>query len=111
LLTRPGIDCVVAEQAGQLIGFYLFWRIGPEADLLKIAVGEPFRRMGVGRMLMSHILDSAAQAEVEVCFLEVRQSNQAALSLYRRFGFEECGVRRAYYSSPVEDALILRRTT
>ena len=111
LMTRPGIDCVVAEKAGQVIGFCLFWRIGPEADLLKIAVEEPFRGTGVGRILMAHFLESAAQAGVEVCFLEVRRSNEAALGLYSSFGFEECGVRRAYYAGPVEDALILQCKT
>ncbi len=108
LLGRPGIKCVVAERSGWVAGFCLSWFLGPEADLLKIAVSVTERRGGIGRLLMNRLMSDAAEAGVEVCFLEVRQGNLVALEFYHGFGFRECGKRRAYYNDPVEDALVLR---
>jgi ribosomal-protein-alanine N-acetyltransferase len=66
------------------------------------------RRQGVGSALVAACMAWAAKAGASTVRLEVRASNTAAHALYRRYGFSTAGVRRAYYSAPVEDALVLQ---
>ena len=73
-------------------------------------VGRVCRRQGVGSALIAACLTWAAKAGASKVRLEVRASNTAAHALYRRHGFLPAGVRRAYYSAPVEDALVLQAT-
>ena len=75
-----------------------------EWELLNLAVAPAFRRCGVASLLLSKLLES----QPETIFLEVRQSNHAARALYELKGFREVGVRRNYYSSPTENAIVLR---
>jgi ribosomal protein S18 acetylase RimI-like enzyme len=65
------------------------------------------RGRGLGRALLTEVLAVARGRGVESVFLEVRESNAAALGLYRGFGFQEVGQRRGYYDHPREDARIL----
>ena len=65
-----------------------------------------YRRQGVARMLMEAFL-AAVPDDVETIALEVRQSNTAAIALYRSFGFEKAGVRKRFYRDPVEDADVM----
>ena len=99
---RPGTDA--------LIGYAIAWYVLDEGELANIAVAPGARRHGIGRTLLAAVLSDAADREVRDLYLEVRQSNAAARQLYSAHQFEEVGRRKAYYRSPVEDALILRRT-
>lgn len=81
-----------------------------EMHLHNLAVDPPSRRQGLGRWLLRETLAWGEAAGVEEVFLEVRQSNWAALALYREAGFEAASVRRGYYDQPREDALVLRRS-
>lgn len=80
-----------------------------EGELYRIAVKKDERRRGYGRFLLKSFLDLLAEKDAPVCFLEVRESNAPALSLYRSFGFSLVGKRKKYYKDPPEDALVLRR--
>ena len=92
---------------GEIIGFCSFWRVLDELHINNLAVAPEYRRARVATALLSRVLgDGAAMGAVRAT-LEVRQSNEAAQRLYERFGFAVAGVRRAYYSNPVEDALVL----
>lgn len=99
----PG-DCnmLVAETGHSVVGF-LLWRAVAldEAEILNLAVHPEFRRQGVGLELLRGL-------SVPRIFLEVRESNHAARALYRRAGFEECGLRRKYYDNPPEDGIVMR---
>ena len=67
------------------------------------------RRSGVATALLNYVLAYGATLGARRATLEVRRSNEAARLLYERFGFTVAGVRRAYYTKPVEDALVLWR--
>jgi len=98
-VVRTGIERVVA--------FCSLWLIVDEVHINNIAVLPQHRDRGVGYLLMTHVLREGARAGARRATLEVRASNAPALRLYERLGFVIEGRRRAYYSNPVEDALIL----
>ena len=97
-------------EGGQLVGYVIGWYVLDEGELANLAVAPAMRRRGIGRSLLDAMLDDAAARGVSRVFLEVRESNQAARQLYALREFEHVGRRKRYYRSPVEDALILRRT-
>ncbi len=77
------------------------------AEVEGLVVEREHRRQGIGAALIDACMAWAANAGASAIRLEVRASNAAATALYRRLGFSTTGVRRAYYSAPVEDALLL----
>src|SRR5205085_8320366 len=91
------------------VGFCSFWRLLDELHINNIAVLPEFRRAGVATSLLTHALAEGARLGARRATLEVRRSNDAARLLYERFGFTVAGVRQAYYTKPVEDALVLWR--
>jgi [ribosomal protein S18]-alanine N-acetyltransferase len=114
----PGIfrDCLLAgytslvlEHSGKVIGYGIMSVAAGEAHLLNLALSESARRMGNGRRLLHHLMDLARVAGAEGMYLEVRPSNQRALALYERSGFEVLGRRRGYYRARggTEDAVVL----
>jgi len=78
------------------------------AELEGLVVDEKHRRQGIGSALIGACMEWAAKTGASSMLLEVRASNAAALSLYRRQGFSAVGRRRAYYSAPIEDAVLLQ---
>jgi ribosomal-protein-alanine N-acetyltransferase len=80
-----------------------------EVHVHNLAVVPEERRRGLGRRLLALTLEIAAGQGARAAHLEVRAGNAAARALYRGMGFEETGLRRAYYSAPVEDAVLLSR--
>jgi [ribosomal protein S18]-alanine N-acetyltransferase len=107
LLSRCGL---VALSGGNLVGFaaasWLRQEIAVEVEAL--FVERPHRRQGIGGALIGACIAWAANSGASSVRLEVRASNAAALALYYRYGFSATGVRRAYYSAPVEDAVLLQ---
>ena len=101
----------VARPEGRIIGYSAFWRIFDEAHINNFAVHPEWRRRGIGRALLVHTLAQAADLGAPKATLEVRAGNTAAIALYQAGGFARAGVRRGYYTHPVEDALILWRDT
>lgn len=104
-----GYYCIALEVDGVVSGYSIMSIAAAEAHLLNICVHPRVQRRGYGRRLLTTLLDKAREAGVEKIFLEVRPSNHHALSLYRSVGFEELGIRPAYYQAPWgrEDAVIL----
>jgi [ribosomal protein S18]-alanine N-acetyltransferase len=94
---------------GRAVGFCSVWRVLDELHINNLAVLPAFRRTGIAKSLLEHVLRTGAALGACRATLEVRQSNDAARELYARFGFTVAGVRHDYYSSPVEDALVLWR--
>lgn len=99
----------VAREGGETIAYCSFWRIFDEIHLNNFAVHPRVRRRGVGRALLAHVLEEAAAMGAPHATLEVRVSNAPAVALYESAGFSRAGLRRGYYTHPVEDALILWR--
>jgi ribosomal-protein-alanine N-acetyltransferase len=102
--------CFLAyDDAGRVVGFCSFWRVLDELHINNLAVKPESRRTGVATALLAHVLREGGSLGAQRATLEVRRSNDPARLLYERFGFAVAGVRRAYYTKPVEDALILWR--
>jgi len=110
-LENPGVSfCFLASDVeGRSIGFCSFWRVLDELHINNLAVIPERRRTGVGSALLGFVLQEGARLGAQRATLEVRRSNDAARFLYERFGFTVAGIRRGYYSRPVEDALVLWR--
>ena len=102
--------CFLARDAERrAVGFCSFWRVLDELHINNLAVLPQLRRTGIGSMLLTFVLKQGVELGAKRATLEVRRSNEAAKALYERFGFSVAGVRAAYYSKPVEDALVLWR--
>ena len=103
---------VVARRAPKqpITGYVVAWYVLDEAELANLAVAPGHRRGGMGRSLLDAALHDAERRRVANMYLEVRDSNTAARRLYASRQFVEIGRRKGYYRTPVEDALILRRT-
>jgi ribosomal-protein-alanine N-acetyltransferase len=91
----------------EIVGFCSFWRVLDELHINNLAVAPRYRRAKAGTALLTQVLEAGAKMGAVRATLEVRHSNEPAQRLYERFGFTVAGVRRAYYSNPVEDALVL----
>ena len=100
---------VARTAEGRLVAYCSFWRIFDEAHVNNFAVHPEWRRQGLGRRLLAFVLDAAEAAGAPRATLEVRASNLPAIALYMAGGFVVAGRRTAYYTHPVEDALILWR--
>lgn len=92
-----------------VIGFCSFWLVLDELHINNLAVLPESRRQGAGSALLVRVLQEGARLGAHRATLEVRRSNEAARALYERFGFSTAGIRRGYYTNPVEDALVLWR--
>ena len=92
---------------GETIGFCSFWRVLDELHINNLAVAPEHRRAHAATALLQRVLEDGAKMGAKRATLEVRSSNAPAQRLYERFAFTVAGVRRGYYSHPVEDALIL----
>jgi ribosomal-protein-alanine N-acetyltransferase len=106
----PLVLCgLVALSGGSVAGFAAasWLRQEAAAEVDGLVVKREHRRQGIGAALIDACMAWAANAGASAIRLEVRASNAAAISLYRRLGFSATGIRRAYYSAPVEDALLL----
>jgi ribosomal-protein-alanine N-acetyltransferase len=90
-------------------GYVIAFSIGEDAELLNIAVRPEERGKGLAGQMLDAVIIELAGRGVRNAFLEVRESNAAARSLYESRGFAEIGRRRNYYRRPVEDALVMRR--
>ena len=98
---------IVAEENGIIVGYAGTWLVINEAHVTNVAVSGQRRREGIGRLLMTKLMELSRESGMESMTLEVRVSNTAARSLYQELGFVEAGLRRNYYSETKEDALIL----
>jgi ribosomal-protein-alanine N-acetyltransferase len=90
---------------GRVTGFVVVRRTGPgEHEVLNLAVAPEHRRLGIGTQLLTAAMEEAPGD----WFLEVRESNQAAQGLYRRYGFQVAGRRPEYYSDSRESGIVMR---
>jgi len=99
-----------SPESGEPVAFSLAWSVADELHLLDMASHPEHRRQGHARALLHELLSYARREHKRLLLLEVRQSNEAAILLYRGCGFETVGVRRGYYSDTGEDALEMRVT-
>jgi len=85
--------------------FLLAWLVSDELHILSVATLPEFRRRGLSRALLHHVIEFARGRGGRTVLLEVRPSNHAALDLYRAFGFVTARIRPRYYADNLEDAI------
>lgn len=86
------------------IGMYISFE---EGEITNVAVSLEYRNQGIGDALVTAIRSAGKEKKLERIVLEVRVSNTSALSLYKRKGFTELGIRKNFYEKPTEDAIIM----
>jgi len=94
------------EGEGPLLAYGGFWLVVDEAHICTLAVKPEWRGKGLGELILYSLLELALRLGAKIASLEVRVSNKVAQNLYRKYGFEEVGKRKGYYSDG-EDALIM----
>ncbi len=96
-----------SDSLGKLVGYGGLWLIVDEGHICTLAVHPDYRGRGLGEMLLVGLIERASALGAAVATLEVRVSNEAAQSLYDKYGFAQVGVRKGYYTDTHEDALIM----
>ncbi len=108
-LTISSYSCWVYARGEAIIAYGILSIAAGESHVMNVCVSPAVQRQGYGLKMMSKLIDIAAERHVETMLLEVRPSNEPALNLYRRMGFNEIGARKDYYPTKNgrEDALLL----
>ncbi|HJV16453.1 MAG TPA: ribosomal protein S18-alanine N-acetyltransferase [Bacillales bacterium] len=98
---------IVLEENNKIIGYSGVWIVIDEAHVTNIAILPDYRGKKLGQIMMSKLIEIAKEKGAKSMTLEVRVSNDPALALYRKFGFQNGGIRKNYYSDNQEDALVM----
>lgn len=104
---RTGAEGAAASEQ-RVAGYVVAWYVLDEGEIANLAVAPWARGRGIGGALLDSAIALAHARAVATMYLEVRDSNQVARSLYASRGFYQVTRRRRYYRRPVEDALVLR---
>ena len=107
---RVGYVCRVVTVSDTIIGYGVMSVGAGEAHILNLCIGDMYRCKGVGRRLLTYLIERGTAAGMSEAFLEVRPSNTSAIRLYLSVGFEQVGMRRGYYQAAGgrEDAAVLK---
>jgi [ribosomal protein S18]-alanine N-acetyltransferase len=108
-LAKPTSICLGAFEGDQLVGYTVNSRYVDAWHVMNVAVDPDFQRRGVATRLLEHLFEVTAEDDGRGYTLEVRVSNDDAIRLYEKLGFERHGIRRGYYTDNREDALIMWR--
>jgi len=98
-------------RSAEILGYAGFWLMTNQAHISTLAVAPKHLRQGIGELLLVGLIEWACEVRATSITLEVRASNLAAQSLYRKYGFENTDVRKGYYSDNGEDALVMNTKT
>jgi len=102
------VALLIETEDGEPRGFLVARSLDGEWEIENVVVTEAFQRRGLGTQLLDELLEQARAARARSVFLEVRESNRAARTLYAKRGFAVRGCRRNYYQNPPEDGLVYR---
>ena len=95
------------SETKDIVGYLGSWFIVDECHITNVAVNPVFRKQHIASQLLTNLIDKCYEKMIKYITLEVRISNNAAISLYEKFGFKSIGVRKKYYQDNNEDALIM----
>ena len=108
-LENPLSLWLVAEEAGEVLGYVGSQTVLDETDMMNIAVHPDHRRKGIAAALVDGLIPALKARGSRCLTLEVRESNAPAVALYAALGFGKIGLRKNYYRNPRENAIILRK--
>lgn len=100
---------LVCSVNGEIAGYCGMWTVFGEGNITNVAVAEKFRGKGYGKALLEELEKRARQKEVNIFFLEVRESNVVAQKLYESMDYKNIGVRRNFYERPPENAIVMSK--
>ena len=98
---------LVAKLDNEILGFAGIKAVLNEADIMNIVVKKSKRKSGIGSLLLKNIIELCKKLNVSTLFLEVNEKNLPAISLYKKFGFEEVGFRKNYYKE--NNAIVMKK--
>jgi [ribosomal protein S18]-alanine N-acetyltransferase len=104
---KPGTSAVPPGINEYITGFVGMWLMVDEAHIINIAVRGACRGKGIGELLLISSIDMATKLKATMVTLEVRVSNTIAQNLYTKYGFNQVGLRKKYYTDNNEDAYIM----
>lgn len=107
---KPNFRYLVAEEAGEILGYCGFLYVLDEAEIPNVCVKASARRQGVGRKMLEVLITEAKTLGIAVLYLEVRESNEAAKALYASLGFLPNSIRKNFYEQPQENAVLMSKT-
>ena len=107
-IQSPDNIFIVFEE-GAILGYVGLYGSFDEGEITNVAVTDSCRSHGIGYQLMQDIEIKSKEKNIEKIFLEVRKSNNKAISLYKKCGYTDCGVRKNFYRNPVEDGLVMMK--
>ena len=99
---------IVCEAGGRVKGYAGMWIAADEAEITGVAIEPESRSAGLGTDMVKYLLDKGREVGVKKFFLEVRKSNDSAIRVYEKCGFERVGERKDFYRNPDEDAVVMR---
>jgi ribosomal-protein-alanine N-acetyltransferase len=108
-LSKPTSICLGAFEGAELVGYMIISRYVDAWHVMNLAVDPPHRRRGIAALLLDEMFARTEDGTRRGYTLEVRVSNDGAIKLYERAGFQPRGIRRGYYTDNREDALIMWR--
>lgn len=106
-LKRKDTIYIVAEVNNEIVGYCGLWNIVQEGNINNFAVNKQYRKKHIGFEMLTKLIEIGNEQRINAYTLEVRQSNVAAIRLYHKIGFREDGIRKNFYESPREDAIIM----
>ena len=101
---------LVAKQENIVVGYVGMYVVLQEGDITNIAVAKEVQGQGIGTKLLKELLEVAKKHGTETINLEVRVSNESAISLYKKHGFEIIGRRKNFYTKPEEDGYLMQNS-
>lgn len=106
-LDNENAHFLVAESGGKVLGYIGVHEVCGEAYIDNVAVRPDYRRLGLGEKLLETAQKNAFGRGCEFITLEVRRSNEKAISLYKKLGYQTAGERKNFYTNPAENAVIM----
>ena len=106
-LEENAVAMVSVSDDGTILGYGSMLFVPDEGQLVNLAVLPTARRQGIGKQILSALIEEAKTRGAETISLEVRVSNAAAIALYEHFDFRSVGIRRHFYRQPVQDATVM----
>jgi [ribosomal protein S18]-alanine N-acetyltransferase len=103
------VDRNLEPDTNGIIGFGCFWAILDEAHITLLGIHPQYQGRGLGQLLLCALLDRSREIEMARATLEVRDSNQSAIHIYEKYGFQTVGRRKKYYQDTDEDGVIMWR--
>ena len=97
----------VVEDHNEIVGYVGLWIMYDQSQITTIGVHPSYQRKGIGSMMMKKMIEESLAHQCLNMSLEVRVSNDKAISLYKKYGFETVALRKNYYEDNHEDAYLM----